>query len=179
MTSLKDNKDINISKIPTVMSIKSHVISSPPPEESMAEIMKKIREDLTSKDTNNVETPSSVLKIQSPVKSHDTEVSDGMMDIVKKIRQDLDKTEKLTLDSQGPTIMSIKSNIKQLNIKQLMQVLSHVSQNPNVNEFSTNKPLKDSLVDFMKQVELMKENKNKSNGAIMSVNHYVSKLLCQ
>merc|ERR1712106_808468 len=111
MKRMKENREKNSSKKPmsikshikSPMSIKSHVISAPPVAESMAEIMKKIREDFkNSEQSGKVELPGPVMKIKSHVKNQETEVSDGMMDIVKKIRQDMQKSEKLTLESQRP-----------------------------------------------------------------------------
>ena len=61
-------------------------------------------------------------------------VSGGMMGIVEKIRKNLDKEED-SKDSAGMGILNKES--------------------------SKNKPLTDSVVDFMKTVELMKEKENK------------------
>merc|ERR1712123_75703 len=103
MKRMKENREKNSSKKPmsikshikSPMSIKSHVISAPPVAESMAEIMKKIREDFkNSEQSGKVELPGPVMKIKSHVKNQESEVSDGMMDIVKKIRQDMQKSEK-------------------------------------------------------------------------------------
>lgn len=63
--------------------------------------------------------------------------------------------------------MSIKSRVKQA--PKVMQVMSHVIENLSLNEFPTNKPLRDSVVDFMKKVELMKEKENDFKSPIMSV----------
>ena len=118
-------KAMNIDSIlKSPMSIKSCVVSSPKPAESMEEIMKKIREDIEDKEhPNKVKLPTLVMKMKPHV-NHSPEV---------------------------------------------VQVMSHVTENLKVSERSTVKPLRDSVVDFMKKVELMKENKNKPNDSIMSV----------
>ena len=52
---------------------------------------------------------------------------------------------------------------------EIMQVVSHVIENPKVNKLSTVKPFQESVVDFMKKAELMKESEKKPKDSIMSV----------
>eukprot|EP00090_Calanus_glacialis_P022498 TRINITY_DN34722_c1_g1_i1.p1 TRINITY_DN34722_c1_g1~~TRINITY_DN34722_c1_g1_i1.p1 ORF type:complete len:221 (-),score=56.67 TRINITY_DN34722_c1_g1_i1:30-596(-) len=127
------------SHVKSPMSIKSHVISSPPPAESMVEIMKKIRQDLGN--TNQVELPSRVMQIKSHVKTQETDVSDNMMGIVQQIRKGLKTNEKLTIEGQSKK----------------------------ATPFATKKPLRENVVDFMKKMELMKEKKKDQKHSIMSV----------
>jgi len=115
------------SHVVTPMSVMSHVISTPAPAESMAEIMKKIRQDL--KKTNKIELPPPVMKIKSHTKKQNPEVPDNMKEIIKAIRNDLKTNEKLTLEGR----------------------------NEEIKQFPTKKPLKDNVIDFMKKIELMKK----------------------
>jgi len=125
------------SHVVTPMSVMSHVLATPAPAESMAEIMKKIREDL--KKTNKVELPPSVMKIKSHVINKEPEVTEDMMEIVQSIRNDLNTDVKLVIEGRDEKITHL--------IKK--------------------KPLKASVVDFMKKIELMKEKEN--TPAVMSV----------
>ena len=124
------------SHVVTPMSVMSHVISTPAPAESMAEIMKKIREDL--KKTDNVELPPPVMEIKSHV-NQQPEVTENMKDIVQAIRNDLKTTEKLVVEGKSEKLIQVP----------------------------TKKPLKESVIDFMKKIELMK--KKEENPSIMSV----------
>ena len=63
--------------------------------------------------------------------------------------------------------MKMKPHVKQA--PDVVRVMSHVTENSKVSKLSTVRPLRDSVVDFMKKVELMKENRNKPNDSIMSV----------
>ena len=111
------------SNLKSPMSIKSCVISTPIPAESMKEIMKKIREDLKDKEqTNKAEVPTLVMK-------------NNVLDPSKKL--------KLSHVNQAPKVI---------------QVNSDVIETPKEGKLSKVKPLRDSLVDFMKKVELMKES---------------------
>ena len=123
------------------MSIKSHVISAPEPAESMEEIMKKIREDFEDKKQPNKGEQST------------------MVDNLRKTNN--------VLKSNGPTLMSVESHFNPS--PEVMQVMSHVLENPKVDKLSTVKPLRDSVVEFMKKVEIMKEIEEKPKGSIMSV----------
>merc|ERR1719466_674010 len=86
------------SHVVTPMSVMSHVLSTPAPAESMADIMKKIREDL--KKTDKVELPPPVMEKKSHVKSQQQEVTENMKDIVQAIRNDLKTNEKLTVEGR-------------------------------------------------------------------------------
>jgi len=125
------------SHVVTPMSVMSHVLSTPAPAESMADIMKKIREDL--KKTDKVELPPPVMEIKSHVKSQQPEVTENMKDIVQAIRNDLKTNEKLTVEGR-------------------IEKIKHIP---------TKKPLKESVIDFMKKIELMK--KKEENPSVMSV----------
>merc|ERR1719320_1913091 len=92
------------SHVVTPMSVMSHVISTPAPAESMAEIMKKIREDL--KKTINVELPSPVMEIKSHV-NQQPEVTENMKDIVQAIRNDLKTTEKLVVEGKSEKLIQV------------------------------------------------------------------------
>ena len=72
-------KAMNIDSIlKSPMSIKSRVISAPKPVESMEEIMKKIREDLTDKEQpNKAGLPTLILK--SNMKSKESDSSNDMV----------------------------------------------------------------------------------------------------
>jgi len=136
----KENQMMSIkSHVINPMSIKSHVISSPPPVESMAEIMKKIREDLAR--TNTVELPPSVMNIQSDIQSQGSDVTENMMDIIQQIRMDLQTNEKLVIGGKERKITQIP----------------------------TKKPIRVSVIDFMKKIELMKKKEKTTSPAMMSV----------
>ena len=81
------------------------------------------------------------MKVKTHVNNQEKEVSDDMKDIVQQIRKDLEKSDKSTSDSQRTKF----------------------------NDFSTNNPHRDSAVEFMKRIELMREKEKKPNKSIMSV----------
>jgi len=145
----KMNENRQKSKAPTMMSIKSHVkapmsikshvISAPPPADSMEEIMKKIRQDLEK--TNDIELPPPVMKIKSHIKTEKNIAPDSMIKIANQIREDLQTSEKLVIRDE-----------KRKEV-----------------EFATKKPLRDEVIDFMRKVELMKEKEEDEVSPIMSV----------
>merc|ERR1711892_985437 len=153
---------------PPLMVIKSHVMSAP--KDKMADIMKRMKEN---REKNSSKKPMSIKShIKSPmsIKSHVISappVAESMAEIMKKIREDFKNSEQSSKVELPGAVMTIKSHIKQA--PKVMQVMSHVIENPKLSEISTNKPLRDSVVEFMTKVELMQEKENKSNGSIMSV----------
>ena len=140
--------DMN-SNLKRPMSIKSHVISAPAPAESMEEIIKKIREDFEDKKQPN--------KGKLPT----------MVDNLRKTTNVLKPSAKLKLKSNGPPLMSVESQNHRA--PEIMQVMSHVIKNPKVNKLSTVKPFQESVVNFMKKAELMKESEKKPKDSIMSL----------
>ena len=79
------------------------------------------------------------MEIKSHVKSQQPEVPENMKDIVQAIRNDLKTNEKLTVEGR-------------------IEKIKHIP---------TKKPLKESVIDFMKKIELMK--KKEENPSVMSV----------
>jgi len=109
------------------MSIKSHVISSPPPVESMAEIMKKIREDLARTNEKLVIEGKERKITQIPTKKP---IRVSVIDFMKKIEL-MKKKEKTT----SPAMMSVKSRVIQQtnqdsNGNVSMRILSHIIPEP-------------------------------------------------
>ena len=60
--------------------------------------------------------------------------------------------------------MKMKPRVNQA--PEVMQVMSDIIENQKLGKLSTVKPLRESVVDFMKKVELMKESKKKPNDLI-------------
>merc|ERR1719320_1061751 len=69
------------SKVKQPMSIKSKVLSAPKPAESMEIIMKKIREDLTNKESNQARVPALITKSKQTKNRKEKELPDFMQEI--------------------------------------------------------------------------------------------------
>ena len=69
------------SKVKQPMSIKSKVLSAPKPAESMEIIMKKIREDLTNKESNQARVPAVITKSKQTKNRKEKELPDFMQEI--------------------------------------------------------------------------------------------------
>jgi len=124
------------------MSIKSHVKSAPKPAESMEIILKKIAQDLESKDESNEATlPPLVQKFKSK----------------QEINTEGPEIDEIKLESQQQLDLKVRKDPEDKINTEIKKVVSDLKVSSK--EDSLTKSVREDIVDIMKQVELMKETK--------------------